>query len=152
MGGSGYNPGGSGYNPGGSVGGSGYNPGGSVGGSGYNPGGSIGGSGFNPGGSGGSMSPPDWNYQDPSYKREVTTTVEFTVTTEPESDDSEPEIDLEYGADDEDELCINGPGVAGCELQYWYAKFKVEDQESGLHVVKVVPEGKEMYQHPIYYR
>ena len=179
VGGSSYNPG---YNQGGSnVGGSsqggGYNQGGSnVGGSsqggGYNPGGNggYGGGGSNVGGSsqsGGGYNPggytgynPDnglnWNndpgYNDPSNKREVRATVVFKVTDEMVEDDTEPWTKIEYGAESEDETCTNGPGEPGCDLEYWWVKFRIQDEDSGLHLVDVKPGGKETYQNQVYYR
>jgi len=173
-GGSNYNPG---YNQGGSnVGGSsqggGYNPGGSSQGGGYNPGGNggYGGGGSNVGGSsqsGGGYNPggntgynPDnglnWNndpgYNDPSNKREVRSTVVFKVTDEMEEDDTEPWTKIEYGAESDDETCTNGPGEPGCDLEYWWVKFRIQDEDSGLHLVDVKPGGKETYQNQVYYR
>eukprot|EP00093_Oithona_nana_P006503 06503.XXX_222917_221780_1 [CDS] Oithona nana genome sequencing. len=174
VGGSSYNPG---YNQGGSnVGGSsqggGYNSGGSSQGGGYNPGGNggyggggsnVGGSsqsggGFNPGGNTGYN--PDnglnWNndpgYNDPSNKREVRATVVFKVTDEMVEDDTEPWTKIEYGAESEDETCTNGPGEPGCDLEYWWVKFRIQDEDSGLHLVDVKPGGKETYQNQVYYR
>ena len=163
VGGSSYNPG---YNQGGSnVGGSsqggGYNPGGNggYGGGGSNVGGSSqSGGGYNPGGNAGYN--PDnglnWNndpgYNDPSNKREVRATVVFKVTDEMVEDDTEPWTKIEYGAESEDETCTNGPGEPGCDLEYWWVKFRIQDEDSGLHLVDVKPGGKETYQNQVYYR
>ena len=161
-GGSSYNPG---YNQGGSVGGNsqsggnyngGYNNGGSVGGSsqsgGYNPG-------FNNNNNNGGL---NWNnnndpgYNDPSNKREVRSTVVFKVTDGTEADDeTDPWTAKEYGADSKDETCTNGPGEPGCDLEYWWVKFQIQDEESGLHLVDVraaSSSGKNPYENQIYYR
>ena len=154
-GGGSYNPG---YNQGGSIGGSDYNQGGSYN-PGYNQGGSIGGSDYNQGGGGNNNyngGNVNWNndpgYNDPSHKREVRSTVEFHVTDEYEEDDTEPWYAKEYGADSEDETCTNGPGEAGCDMEWWWVKFRIQDEESGLHLVDVLPGGKETYQSQVYYR
>merc|ERR1711971_48595 len=114
-GGSNYNPGGSNYNPGGSSnnnpGGSSYNPGGSnynPGGSNSNPGGS---SNYNPGTNGGGIWNPDRN-DHASYRRQASVTLEFTITEPGDEfeDDTEPETELEYGADSDDETCSVKPG------------------------------------------
>ena len=159
----GYNPG---YNQGGSVGGNsqsggnyngGYNNGGSVGGSSqsgdYNPG-------FNNDNQNGGL---NWNnnnndpgYNDPSNKREVRSTVVFKVTDGTEADDdTDPWTAKEYGADSKDETCTNGPGEPGCDMEYWWVKFQIQDEESGLHLVDVraaSSSGKNPYENQIYYR
>merc|ERR1712172_44544 len=137
-GGSSYNPGGSSYNPpisnnpGGSSsynpGGSNYNPGGSSynpGGSNYNPGGS---SNYNPGTDGGGIWNPDRN-DHASYRRQASVTLEFTITEPGDEfeDDTEPETELEYGADSDDETCSVKPGEPNCGSQWWWAKFRVQD-------------------------
>jgi len=153
--GGGYNPGGGSYNPGGSS-----QSGGNYGGNGgYNPGGSSQ-SGGNYGGNGGYN--PDnglnWNndpgYNDPSNKREVRATVVFKVTDEmvEDEDDTEPWTKIEYGAESDDETCTNGPGEPGCDLEYWWVKFRIQDEDSGLHLIDVKPGGKETYQNQVYYR
>ena len=122
VGGGSYGGGGNYNNGGGSVGGGNYggggndNGGGSVGGGSYggggnyNGGGSVGGGGYGGGGNnnGGGNWGNDPNYNDPSHKREVSVTVEFTVTNDPEEDETEPWAQLEYGADDEEDLCEVG--------------------------------------------
>jgi len=174
-----YNPGGSNYKPGGSnsynPGGSSYKPGG--GGSSYNPGGSNYNSGVsfqNPGGStnwqGGSYNPGGSNQYNPgtnqggiwnpdrndhaSYRRQASVTLEFTITEPGDEfeDETEPETELEYGADSDDEACLVKPGEPNCGSQWWWAKFKVQDDDSGLHSVKVTPAGKETYASQVYYR
>merc|ERR1712051_679546 len=136
-GGSNYNPGGSNYNPGGSSnnnpGGSNYNPGGSnsnPGGGSYNPGGS---NQYNPGTNGGGIWNPDRN-DHASYRRQASVTLEFTITEPGDEfeDDTEPETELEYGADSEDETCSVKPGEPNCGSQWWWAKFRVQDDDSGL--------------------
>ena len=144
-----------GSNVGGSSQGGGYNPGGGS----YNPGGSSQ-SGGNYGGNGGYN--PDnglnWNndpgYNDPSNKREVRATVVFKVTDEmvEDEDDTEPWTKIEYGAESDDETCTNGPGEPGCDLEYWWVKFRIQDEDSGLHLIDVKPGGKETYQNQVYYR
>merc|ERR1712172_87506 len=148
-GGSSYNPGGSSYNPpisnnpGGS---SSYNPGGGN----YNPGGS---NQYNPGTNGGGIWNPDRN-DHASYRRQASVTLEFTITEPGDEfeDETEPETELEYGADSEDETCSVKPGEPNCGSQWWWAKFRVQDDDSGLHSVKVTPAGKETYASQVYYR
>merc|ERR1712008_573259 len=170
-GGSSYNPGGSSYNPpisnnpGGS---SSYNPGGSSnnnqGGSNYNPGGSSnnnpgggsynpGGSNYNPGTNGGGIWNPDRN-DHASYRRQASVTLEFTITEPGDEfeDETEPETELEYGADSDDETRSVRPGEPNCGSQWWWEKFKVQDDDSGLHSVRVTPTGKETYASQVYYR
>jgi len=168
-GGSNYNPGGSSYNPGGSSnnnpggsnynpGGSSYNPGGSSnnnpGGSNYNPGGSSynpGGSNYNPGGS--NYNPGGWD-DHASYRTLATVTLEFTITEADDDfeDDDEPWTKLEYGADSEDETCRVKPGEPNCENEWWWAKFRVQDEDSGLQSIRVSPTGKDTYTHQVYFR
>jgi len=165
-GGSNYNPGGGGgnYNPGG--GGSNYNPGG---GSNYNPGG---GSNYNPGGGnnykpnpgGSNYQPgynpnddnnnnPNWNPNDPANRAELQITVEYVVTTETVEDDSKPWADVEYRADSSDETCQSGPSdLENCKNEWWGAKFKVQDEGSGLHLITVTNTGKPNYMNDVYYR
>jgi len=172
------NPGGSNYNPGGSSnnnqGGSNYNPGGSSnnnpggssynpGGSNYNPGGSNsnpgggsynpGGSNYNPGTNGGGIWNPDRN-DHASYRRQASVTLEFTITEPGDEfeDDTEPDTELEYGADSDDEACSVKPGEPNCGSQWWWAKFRIQDDDSGLHSVRVTPAGKETYASQVYYR
>jgi len=167
-GGSSYNPGGSSYNPGGSSnnnpGGSSYNPGGSnynPGGSSYNPGGSNynpGGSNYNPGGS--SYNPGGSNQYNPgfddhaSYRTLATVTLEFTITEADDDfeDDDEPWTKVEYGADSSDETCKVKPGEPNCENEWWWAKFRIQDEDSGLQTVRVSPTGKDTYTEQVYYR
>jgi hypothetical protein len=167
-GGGSYNPGGGSNNPGGNVGGGSYNPGGNVGGGSYNPGGNggssndgsngfnnnnnnnVGGGSYNPGGGGGWQDDP--NYNDPSHKQEVTLMIEFTVTNDDFKDKTEPWTRVEYGADSSEETCQNKPGSANCGNEWWWAKFQIQDEDSGLHLVKVSPTGKETYTNQVYYR
>ena len=67
-------------------------------------------------------------------------------------DDTEPWTKIEYGAESEDETCTNGPGEPGCDLEYWWVKFRIQDEDSGLHLVDVKPGGRETYQNQVYYR
>jgi len=160
-GGSNYNPGGgSNYNPGG---GSNYNPGG---GSNYNPGGGSnykpkpggGGSNYNPGGS--NYQPgynpndnnPNWN-NDPANRDELEITVEYVVTTELVEDDTKPWADVEYRADSSEETCQYGPSdLERCQNEWWDAKFKVQDEGTGLHLITVTNTGKPNYMNDVYYR
>lgn len=174
-GGSSYNPGGSSYNPGGSSnnpGGSSYNPGGSSynpGGSSHNPGGSSsynpGGSNYNPGGSnynpgGGSHNPGGSNQYHPggnnhaSHRSFATVTLEFTITDADDDfeDDDEPWTRVEYGADSSDDTCTAKPGAPNCNSEWWWAKFRIQDEDSGLQTVRVMPTGKETYINQVYYR
>merc|ERR1712086_474155 len=157
------NQGGSNYNPGGSSnnnpGGSSYNPGGSnynPGGSNSNPGGgsyNSGGSNYNPGTNGGGIWNPDRN-DHASYRRQASVTLEFAITEPGDEfeDETEPETELEYGADSDDETCSVRPGEPNCGSQWWWAKFKVQDDDSGLHSIRVTPAGKETYASQVYYR
>ena len=98
----------------------------------------------------------DPGYNDPSNKREVRSTVVFKVTDGTEADDeTDPWTAKEYGADSKDETCTNGPGEPGCDLEYWWVKFQIQDEESGLHLVDVraaSSSGKNPYENQIYYR
>jgi len=164
-----YNPGGSNYKPGGS---SSYNPGSSnykPGGSNYNSGVSFqnsggstnwqggsynpGGSNYNPGTNGGGIWNPDRN-DHASYRRQASVTLEFTITEPGDEfeDDTEPDTELEYGADSDDETCSVKPGEPNCGSQWWWAKFRIQDDDSGLHSVRVTPAGKETYASQVYYR
>jgi len=81
-------------------------------------------------------------------------TLEFTITESGDEfeDDTEPETELKYGADPDDETCSVKPGEPNCGSQWWWAKFRVQDDDSGLHSVKVTPAGKETYASQVYYR
>ena len=99
----------------------------------------------------------DWYLGDnnPSTKKEVRASIIFKVTDQLEEDDTEPWTKMEYGAKSSDETCFNGPGEPGCDLEYWWVKFRIQDEDSGLHLIDVTPEGKEGYQNPqnqVYYR
>ena len=78
--------------------------------------------------------------------------MEFTVTDDYEEDDDEPWYKIEYGADDEEDLCTITPGNPGCDQQWWWAKFRIQDEDSGLKSVKVEPTGKQTYAEAVYYR
>ena len=130
-------PGGSDNYPGGNQGNNNYpgGPGGSdnyPGGNNNYPGGNQGnnhpgGSDNYPGGNQGNNNypggNPDWinndsNYNDPTHKREVTITVEFTVTTESWQDTDKPTTYVEYAAGDSDEICQYSPGKTYRDIQY----------------------------------
>merc|ERR1712226_822607 len=153
-GGGNYNPGGSNYNPGG---GGNYNPGG---GGNYNPGG---GGNYKPkpGGGGNNYNPgynpnddnPNWNPNDPANRAELQITVEYVVTTETVKDDTKPWADVEYRADSSDETCQSGPSdLENCKNEWWGAKFKVQDEGTGLHLISVTNTGKPNYINDVYYR
>jgi hypothetical protein len=59
---------------------------------------------------------------DPSNRRDVSVTVEFTITNEPFEDDDEPWTKLEYTADSSDQTCSMEPGQTGCENEWWTVK------------------------------
>jgi hypothetical protein len=93
-------------------------------------------------------------FMDPSYRRDLSITVEFTVADELEDDD-DPWIKLYYGAEDDGETCMYEPGDPNCENDYWWVKFRISeegDEESGLSEINIVSEGENMYGTPIYYR
>ena len=90
-------------------------------------------------------------YNDPSDKIEVQATVVFKVTDEMSEDNTEPWIKIEYGAESEDETCTNGPGEPGCDLEYWWVKFHIQDEDSGLHLIDVKPGDKETYPNQLFY-
>ena len=60
--------------------------------------------------------------QDPSNRRDVSITVEFTVTNEDMEDDTSPWIGMEYMAESKDQRCQVKPGEPGCESQWWEVK------------------------------
>ena len=91
-------------------------------------------------------------YNDPSDKIIQRATVIFKVTDEMSEDNTEPWIKIEYGAESEDETCTNGPGEPGCDLEYWWVKFRIQDEDSGLHLIDVKPGYKETYPNQVYYR
>ena len=99
-----------------------------------------------------------WNWNrdnEPSNKKEVRASIIFKVTDQLEEDDTEPWTKMEYGAKSSDETCFYGPGEPGCLFKYWWVKFRIQDEDSGLHLIDVTPEGKEGYQNPqnqVYYR
>ena len=96
-----------------------------------------------------------WRDLDPSNRKEVRASIIFKVTGQLEEDDTEPWTKMEYGAKSSDETCFYGPGKQGCHLEYWWVKFRIQDEDSGLHLIDVTPEGKEGYQNPqnqVYYR
>ena len=80
-------------------------------------------------------------------------TVEYVVTTETVEDDSKPWADVEYRADSSDETCQSGPSdLENCKNEWWGAKFKVQDEGSGLHLITVTNTGKPNYMNDVYYR
>ncbi|XP_059088540.1 putative uncharacterized protein DDB_G0282129 [Tigriopus californicus] len=121
--------------PGGNYPGGNY-PGGNYPGSNY-PGGNYPGNNYNP--------------NDPSRRRQLVITVEFTVT-EDLRDTSKPWTQLTYGAQTEEDTCSYTPEDANCYMDYWWVKFQVQDEESGLNTVQLSPIGTDKYNTPIYYR
>ena len=84
---------------------------------------------------------------------ELEITVEYVVTTETVEDDSKPWADVEYRADSSDETCQSGPSdLENCKNEWWGAKFKVQDEGSGLHLITVTNPGKPNYMNDVYYR
>ena len=69
-----------------------------------------------------------------------------------EEDKDEPWYKMEYGAESEDETCQFGPGEPNCNTEWWWVKFRIQDEESGLHLVDVSPGGKDTYREQVYYR
>ena len=61
-------------------------------------------------------------YPDPSNRREVIITVEFTVTSEHLIDDDRPWTKMEYMADSSEQTCNAPPGEPGCENEWWGVK------------------------------
>ncbi len=59
---------------------------------------------------------------DPSNRREVKLTIEFTVTNEILDDDDEPWTKIEYLADSREQTCNTQPGQPGCENEWWGVK------------------------------
>ena len=44
-------------------------------------------------------------------------------------------------------------GTTNCDMEHWWAKFRIQDEDSGLHLVKVEPTGKQTYKpDSVYYR
>ena len=60
---------------------------------------------------------------DPTYRKEISRTVEFTVTSELK-DDSKPETSLSYGAQSKDEACDVGPEDPTCNLYMWWIEVR----------------------------
>ena len=79
--------------------------------------------------------------------------MEFIVA-ERVDDDSRPWAKLSYFADSKEEVCPAGPGEPGCDNHTWWAKYLVQDEESGLHIVQftAVGDGSGEYMDSIYYR
>ena len=71
------------------------------------------------------------NWDDPSIRRKISLTVEFTVVNQEDLDDtdsSEPWITTEYNADNQAEAC---PEQANCD-QWWWVKFTTADRDTGV--------------------
>lgn len=92
-----------------------------------------------------------YNPNDPSQRRELTVTVEFTVTADLR-DTSDPWTQLIYGAETEEDTCSVTPEDTDCYRDFWWVKFIVQDEESGLNTVQFSPIGSDKYGTPIYYR
>ena len=99
------------------------------------------------GGGGGGFYPnsddryPDDRWDDPSNRRQVSLTVEFTVAEPGRVDDresSEPWITSEYFATSQGETCHNTQSskhdlyMTNCKDQWWWVKFTTADTNSGL--------------------
>ncbi|TRY61670.1 hypothetical protein TCAL_16284 [Tigriopus californicus] len=67
-------------------------------------------------------------------------------------DTSKPWTQLTYGAQTEEDTCSYTPEDANCYMDYWWVKFQVQDEESGLNTVQLSPIGTDKYNTPIYYR
>ena len=84
------------------------------------------------------------------YRDEVQITIEYVITTEPMRDHSKPWTDVEYN--DSDEGCRYGPDDRErCQNEWWRAKFRVQDEDTGLHLITVTNTGKQNYQNNVYY-
>ena len=92
------------------------------------------------------------NMNDPSYRDELAVTVIFTVADEIK-DNSDPSIKLTYGAKEDDQACQFGPEDNRCLGNFWWVKFTVQDEGSGINEVTFQTEGKVTAQDSnIYYR
>ena len=93
-------------------------------------GGSMGGGGYNPnGGNRYPNRPINFNdyWNDPSNRREVTLTVEFTVVDPERAGDREehdPWIEVKYAANSRDESC---QGASVCQDTWWWVQFTTAD-------------------------
>ena len=84
---------------------------------------------------------------------ELEITVEYVVTTELVEDDTKPWADVEYRANSSEETCQYGPSdLERCQNEWWDAKFKVQDEGTGLHLITVTNTGKPNYMNDVYYR
>ena len=84
------------------------------------------------------------------YRDEVQITIEYVITTEPMRDHTKPWTDVEYH--DSDEGCRYGPDDRErCQNEWWRAKFRVQDEDTGLHLITVTNTGKQNYQNNVYY-
>ena len=93
-------------------------------------GGSMGGGGYSPnGGNRYPNRPINFNdyWNDPSNRREVTLTVEFTVVDPERAGDREehdPWIEVKYAANSRDESC---QGASVCQDKWWWVQFTTAD-------------------------
>ena len=84
------------------------------------------------------------------YRDEVKITIEYVITNEIIRDNTKPWTDVEYH--DSDEGCRYGPDdKERCQNEWWRATFKVQDENTGLHLITVTNTGKQNYQNNVYY-
>lgn len=89
-------------------------------------------------------------YNDPTFRDELSVSVDFTVSTEFRDDDLRPSGRMEYFAnndvtgydDDGSTHCMfSYEDLDNCKRDDWTVKFTVWDERSGLHLLDVLPTG-----------
>ncbi len=93
-------------------------------------------------------------FDDPSFRTRVDLMVEFQVLSEMEEDDDEPDTELSYLAENDDETCQMETDDPACDEAEWWIRIRMQDQDSGLNRIQVAA-GKasaNANDYPIYYR
>ena len=128
--------------------------------------GGIGGTGYNnrPGGSGGNFLGNNNNnnngfdgndilaqLNDPTYRREISITVEFLVEEELK-DNEKPWTKLSYVADTKEDTCQVKPEDINCDREKWAVNVRMQDEKSGLLSVGAVRTGASTQNDEIFYK
>ncbi len=97
---------------------------------------------------------------DPTFRADLAVTVDFTVAAELEDDDS-PDGDIEYlesydggseSSENDGECEFEPDDLENCNKGDWYVKFKIQDEDSGLHLIQVLPTGGQGNPNSLFYR
>ncbi len=91
------------------------------------------------------------DFNDPSFRTEVSLTIEFQVLSELDDDD-EPDTRLSYFAESDDDTCQMEVDSPSCQNEEWWVRIEMQDEDSGLNRIEVLGKGPNANAYPVYYR